>query len=239
MAQAAIPLPASTVVLIRPDRNHGFEIYLNRRPEQMDTYAGAYVFPGGRVEENDWSAEMISRTRGVTAVEAQAKLGSELQPEFCLGYWVAAVRELFEEVGIHYFVPQNDLEISQSRGELYDRITAKRPSLQRGEIDFAEFLLSERLCCDLGRLIYFFHRTTPEHYPVRFDTRFYLAALPPDQIPLDAAEEVSQSLWLTPELAINRWQAGNFPMMPPTLMVLRSLIAHRTWEELRDTYNLR
>lgn len=239
MAQSATPLPASTVVLIRPDRNHGFEIYLNRRPEQMDTYAGAYVFPGGRVEESDWSAEMISRTRGITAVEAQAKLGVELRPELCLGHWVAAVRELFEEVGIHYFAPQNDFEASQSRHELHHRISAKRTSVQRGEIDFAEFLLSERLCCDLSRLIYFFHRTTPEHYRVRFDTRFYLAALPPDQSPHDSAEEVSESLWLTPELALDRWQAGNFPMMPPTLMVLRSLSAHNTWEELRDTYHLR
>jgi 8-oxo-dGTP pyrophosphatase MutT (NUDIX family) len=182
---------------------------------------------------------MISRTRGITAVEAQAKLGIDLRPELCLGHWVAAVRELFEEVGVYYFAPQSDFEASQSRHELHDRITAKRSSVQRGEIDFAEFLLSERLCCDLSRLIYFFHRTTPEHYRVRFDTRFYLAALPPDQSPLDSAEEVSESLWLTPELALDRWQAGNFPMMPPTLMVLRSLSAHSTWEELRDTYHLR
>jgi 8-oxo-dGTP pyrophosphatase MutT (NUDIX family) len=239
MEQSATPLPASTVVLIRPDGNRGFEIYLNRRPERMDTYAGAYVFPGGRVEESDCSADVIARTHGITPLEAQAKLGTDLRPELCLGYWVAAVRELFEEVGIHYFAPQNGFAASQSRPELYDRIAAKRPSLQRGEIDFAGFLASEQLCCDLSRLIYFFHRTTPEHYRVRFDTRFYLAALPLDQSPHDAAEEVSESLWLSPELALGRWQAGNFPMMPPTLMVLRSLSTHTTWEELRDAYNLR
>ena len=54
----AIPLPASTVVLVRPDAARRFEIYLNRRrPEQMDTYAGVYVFPGGRVEASDWSRD--------------------------------------------------------------------------------------------------------------------------------------------------------------------------------------
>ena len=52
MPEPAIPLPASTVVLVRPDAERRFEIYLNRRPEQMDTYAGVYVFPGGRVEAN-------------------------------------------------------------------------------------------------------------------------------------------------------------------------------------------
>jgi 8-oxo-dGTP pyrophosphatase MutT (NUDIX family) len=239
MAQSAIPLPASTVVLIRPDQNHGFEIYLNRRPKQMDTYAGAYVFPGGRVEESDWSTGMIRLTQGLTPVEAQKKLGVEDRPERCLGYWVAAVRELFEEVGIHFFVSQRNSETISSQHKLFDRMAAKRMSLQRGEIDFADLLVSERLRCDLARLTYFFHRITPEHYRVRFDTRFYLAALPPDQSPLDAAEEVSESVWLSPKAALDLAQADNFPLMPPTLMVLRSLSAHGTWEELRDTYNLR
>ena len=65
----AIPLPASTVVLVRPDAERRFEIYLNRRPEQMDTYAGVYVFPGGRVEASDWSTAMINLTRGITPDE--------------------------------------------------------------------------------------------------------------------------------------------------------------------------
>ncbi len=101
------------------------------------------------------------------------------------------------------------------------------------------FFYRERLYCDLARLHYIFHRITPEHYRVRFDTRFYLAALPPDQSPFDAVEEVSESLWISPERALERHQAGNFPMMPPTLMVLRNLSAHRTWEELRDAFDLR
>src|SRR6266480_2714510 len=238
MMQSAIPLPASTVVLIRPDQNHGFEIYLNRRPKQMDTYGGAYVFPGGRVEESDWSTGMIRLTQGLTPVGAQKKLGVEDRPEVCLGYWVAAVRELFEEVGIHFFLRQGESQADLSSQPIVEGVGTKRSALQKGKIGFAELLSSEGLICDLTRLTYFFHRIKPEHYPARFDTRFYLATLPPDQSPLDASEEVSESLWISPCVALDRCQAGDFRMMPPTLMVLRTLSNHDSWESLRASFNL-
>lgn len=234
----AIPQPASTVVLLRPDQSNGFEVYLNRRPDKMDTYAGVYVFPGGRVEESDCSASMIGLTRGVTPIEAQQRLGVELPPEVCLGYWVAAARELFEEVGIHFFLNQNESS-HLSDLQLVQRVAGQRSGLQRGEIAFADLLRSERLCCDLARLTYFFHRVTPEHYHVRFDTRFYLAALPAGQMPLDASEEVSESLWLSPQLALECYEGGNFPMMPPTLMVLRTLCSHGSWATLCEAFRLR
>ena len=238
MAEAAPPLPASTVVLIRPDPNDSFEVYLNRRPDQMDTYAGVHVFPGGRVEKSDYSADMLAVTRGLTADEARRKLGSELAPELCLAYWVAAVRELFEEVGIHFFLPSDDTGSRSSPEELPARLAGKRSALQRGEITLSNLLLSEGLYCDMTRLSYFFHRVTPEHYPVRFDTRFYLAALPQNQIPLHASEEVSESVWLAPHAALERAEAGAYRMMPPTLAVLRTLNSHRSWSEVRKAFNL-
>jgi len=142
-------------------------------------------------------------------------------------------------VGIHFFLSESESNGAQLHQTFLNRVAAERAALQRGEIAFADFLLSERLYCDLARLHYIFHRITPEHYRVRFDTRFYLAALPPEQRPIDAVEEVSESLWISPERALERHQAGNFPMMPPTLMVLRNLSAHRTWEEVRDAFDLR
>src|SRR5688500_19926803 len=103
MAPPSTPVPAATVVLIRPDGNGRFETYLNRRPERMETYAGVYVFPGGRVEKSDLSPAVIALTGGVTAVQAQQQLGVEWPAEVCLAYWIAAARELFEEAGIHLF----------------------------------------------------------------------------------------------------------------------------------------
>jgi 8-oxo-dGTP pyrophosphatase MutT (NUDIX family) len=240
MVQAAAPYPASTVVLVRPDSKGNFEILMNRRPEKMDTYAGVYVFPGGRVEKGDWSAKMMALTCGLSPSAAQEQLAADLQPELCLGHWVAAVRELFEEVGIHFFVPQGGGPVPGLVGKkICERLGEKRSALQQGEVDFATFLAAEGLYCDVAPLAYFYHRITPEHYPVRFDTRFYLAALPSDQSPLHASEEVSESLWISPKGALDRWQSSYFPMMPPTLAVLRTISSHGSWKELRAAFSLR
>jgi 8-oxo-dGTP pyrophosphatase MutT (NUDIX family) len=239
MTQPAAPLPASTVVLLRPSRGGSFEIYLNRRPVEMSSYAGVYVFPGGRVEESDYSDAMVSLTRGLTAREAQDKLRSDLPPELCLAHWVAAVRELFEEAGIYFFSANDDTPGGLSKSGLAERLAAKREALQRGELGLADLLISERLCCDVSRLIYFFHRVTPEHYNVRFDTRFYLAQLPADQRPLEVSEEVAESLWIAPEAALAQAEAGDFRMMPPTIAVLRQLHDYGSWEKLNEAFGLR
>jgi 8-oxo-dGTP pyrophosphatase MutT (NUDIX family) len=238
MTQPATPLPASTVVLMRPCDNGRFEVYLNRRPDQMDTYAGVYVFPGGRVDTNDYSSEMVGLTRGMTPTEAQQKLQCDLQPELCLAYWVAAARELFEEAGIHFFVPDGGLALKVPPDELSLRLASKRVALQQGTLNLPNLLLSEGLCCDLGQLRYFFHRVTPEHYPVRFDTRFYLAVLPPNQIPLRVSEEVSESLWITPRAALDSAEHGDFRMMPPTLAVLRMLNGYHSWAGVCAAFDL-
>lgn len=238
MAQPVIPMPASTVVLVRPSEDGAFEIFMNRRPENMDTYAGVYVFPGGRVESADWSSAMLRLVRGMSPEAAQQKLGSAADPEVCLGYWVAAAREVYEEAGIHFFLPQDNQPAVIDSIDLAGRLAQKRAELQQGKLDLPTLMATEGLYCDVGPLSYFFHRITPEHYPMRFDTRFYLAALPSGQNPLHSSEEVSESLWVAPKAAIDRGQAGNFPMMPPTIAVLRTLAEHDTWHSLRNAFQL-
>ena len=95
MAEPAIPLPASTVVLVRPDKTGGFEIFMNRRPDKIDVYAGVYVFPGGRVEKSDYAPAMLQLTKGLTAAEAQHQFVGALAPELCDVHWVDAARELY------------------------------------------------------------------------------------------------------------------------------------------------
>jgi 8-oxo-dGTP pyrophosphatase MutT (NUDIX family) len=211
---------------------------MNRRPEKMDTYAGVYVFPGGRVEGSDWSEEMMSLIRGLTPLAAQEKFAAKLQPELCLGHWVAAVRELFEEVGVHFFAPQGGAVMDLVGKQICERLDEKRSALQQGKIDFVTFLSSERLCCDVAPLAYFYHRITPEHYAVRFDTRFYLAVLPSHQSVRHASEEVSESLWISPREALDRFETGHFPLMPPTVAVLKTLNSHASWQKLRAAFNL-
>jgi len=239
MTTPATPHPASTVVLVRPGADGGAEIFMNRRPEKMETYAGAYVFPGGRVEEADWSEKMLELVRGLSPDEARRILGADSAAKFCLGYWVAAARELFEEAGILFFVgADGGAASSTAEGNPTGRLTEQRQRLQRGTLDFPSLLESARLHCDVSPLTYFFHRITPEHYPVRFDTRFFLAALPQGQAPLHASEEVAESLWIAPNEALSRFESGAFRMAPPTVMVLRALAQHGTWHALCTSFRL-
>jgi len=236
----ATPHPAATITLVRRENGGSFKVYMNRRLETMDTYAGVYVFPGGRVETDDWSAAMLALTHGLTPAEAQIILGVDENAEMCLGYWVAAIRELFEEAGVYFFLSaENESSSLSGENQTHDRVLKMRRALQAGETEFSSLLTSERLLCDVGRLTYFYHRITPEHYRVRFDTRFYLAALPPGQEPVHSSAEVAASVWVTPREALQRSELGEFPIMPPTRTVLSRLAEEESWEQLCAKFFIR
>jgi 8-oxo-dGTP pyrophosphatase MutT (NUDIX family) len=238
MSEVVNPIKASTIVVVRPDFNGGIEVLMTRRRPEMQFLGGFLVFPGGGVENEDCSEKMLSLCRGLTRADAQKILGADIGPEMCLGHWVAAVRELFEETGIHFFVDQNGMAPDVSQRDVAERLSEKRRALSNGTFLLPRLLESEKLFCDLGRLTYLFHRITPEKYSVRFDTRFYLAALPDNQIPLISSEEVSESLWLTPQNAVDESASGKFPMMPPTLITLRTLAEHGSWQNLCAAFRL-
>ena len=237
MSEVVIPGKASTVLVGRPAVGGGFEVLMTRRSPHMKVLAGFLVFPGGGVEEGDWSKSMLARCRGLSPAEARQILGATMTPEHAMGHWVAAVRELFEETGIHFFVSQGDSRTATSDG-LRERLAQNREALWQGALALADLLESEHLFCDLGRLTYLFHRITPNHHAVRFDTRFYVASLPEGQTPLGFSEEVAESVWLTPQEALQQSESGGLPMMPPTLIALRALAQLGSWENFKSTYRL-
>ncbi|MBI1993348.1 MAG: hypothetical protein HYS67_02830 [Deltaproteobacteria bacterium] len=230
---------ASTIILLRPEAGGKFEVFLTRRPPDMEVLAGFYVFPGGILEQKDYSEQMLRRCRGLSSSEAQRTLGNDLSPELSLGHSVAAVRELFEEVGILFSVTENGAAPDLRQDDLQNRLAEKRQSLVAGGIEFRQLLESEGLYCDLSRPVYFSHRVTPEKHAVRFDTRFYLAQLPSDQHPLFSSQEVAESLWLTPAEVLERSEKNGFALMPPTLIALRALAAFGSWQTLRERYPLK
>jgi 8-oxo-dGTP pyrophosphatase MutT (NUDIX family) len=239
MSEIANSVKASTIVVVRPDPSGGIEVLMTRRRPEMQFLGGFLVFPGGGVENEDCSEKMLSLCRGLTRSDAQKILGADIGPEMSLGHWVAAIRELFEETGIHFFIDERGLAPDVSQGDVAARLSEKRRALSNGTSRLPQLLESERLFCDLGRLTYLFHRITPEKYAVRFDTRFYLAALPPYQTPLTSSEEVSESLWIEPKIALDESASGKFPMMPPTIITLRTLAEHGSWQNLCAAFRLR
>jgi 8-oxo-dGTP pyrophosphatase MutT (NUDIX family) len=225
------------VVLVRPAENDGFEILFTRRPRQMKFMGGFYVFPGGSVHDEDYSATVVQRCRGLSPDGAQAILGGRLEARFSLGHWVAGIRELFEEVGVLLCVTESGQDVDLSQATIRQRLEQERAALARDRLDFGAFLEAEDLYCNLPRLAYLYHRVTPDIYPIRFDARFYLASLPAGQAPLDRSEEVAESLWLAPGEALGRAERADFPLIPATSYVLKNL-AQFSWEELQARYGL-
>lgn len=235
MSDLAVPNKASTIILVRPETHGGFEVLMTRRHQQLQFLGGYLVFPGGGMEKEDYCERMLSRCSGLSRSEAQEKLGGGMSPDISLGHWVTAVRELFEEAGIHFFVTQSGHFPAK---DVQKRLADKRKDLWEGRIDLPELLECEQLVCDLNRLTYLFQRITPESYKLRFDTRFYLAALPEDQNPLSFSEEVEESLWLSPKAALDQSNSGIHRMLPPTIVALRTLAEHGSWNSLRAGFHL-
>jgi len=235
----AKPKHAATVILVRPEARDGFEVFITRRPPEMDFLGGAYVFPGGGVRKEDTSEAVLKRCSGLSRQAARKILGAELSLELSLAHWVAGIRELFEEAGVLLCVTEARNPIDMKQEGLEERLSRKRKQLTQRSMDFLTLLESEGLLCDASRLAYFSHWCTPEEFAIRFDTRFYLALLPPDQSPLATSEEVAHSLWIQPERALKLCQEGSLPVIFPTYSSLRTLADFDSLEALFAEYRLK
>ena len=175
-----------------------------------------------------------------------ARLGAlERRPHARLAVPASAARPfrvlggaLFEEVGVLLCVNESGEDVDLYNKETKQRIEFKRQAIVKNQLGFGAFLAAENLYCDLSRAVYFDHWVTPEIYSMRFDTRFYIAELPPHQVPLARSEEVTHSLWLKPEEALARLHRTDFPILPPTTTVLHELARLGSWERLCREFNL-
>jgi 8-oxo-dGTP pyrophosphatase MutT (NUDIX family) len=237
--ESTAPKKASTVVLVRPSDDGKFDVLMTQRPKWMDVLGGFYVFPGGILEQDDWSSQMLRRCRGLTPAEAQGILSHALNPELSLGHWITAIRELYEESGVLLGVTESGAAPDMIDEELKRKLEEKRKELVQGTTSLHSVLRAQGLYCDVARLIYFMHRVTPEGNPMRFDTRFYLAALPKNQSALVKSEEVAASVWLTPGKALDGSARKELPIIRPTRIVLESLADFDSWGSLTKAYPVR
>jgi 8-oxo-dGTP pyrophosphatase MutT (NUDIX family) len=233
MSASAEPRSASTVILLRAGEKSGVEVFLTRRPEAMDFLGGAYVFPGGTVRKEDYSESVLKRCRGLTPIQARDMLGAHLKPEVALGHWVAGIREVFEEVGVVLCAGETPPAARKSELERERRRIVKR------ETSFMAMLEAEDLYCDAGAVRYFSHWLTPEEFAMRFDTRFFVALLPPGQTPLERSEEVADSLWIAPEHALKLYAERKLPMIFPTYASLRTLADFESAEAVLREFSRR
>lgn len=219
MSGASALIPAATVILLRPGELRGFEVLLIRRPAAMRFLGGMYCFPGGALCAEDWSNPLLRRARGLTPARARAIVGADFAPGKALAFWLGAIRELFEETGVLLASRPDGKPPTAAQAEL-DRMHG---ALAAGALAFRELLEREDLVCDAQRLHYFAHWQTPPDVATRFDTRFFVATLPHNQTPLGKSAEVADSLWLTPDHALQLFARDQVPMIFPTFAALRTL----------------
>ncbi len=192
---------ASTVVLLR-DGVGGIEAWLLTRVTQMAFAAGMTVFPGGRVDPADRDVPWA----GTPAAEFAARLGcAEDAARALVG---AAVRETFEETGVLLTDPPADL-----RGV--------RADVEAGRVQFSELLRERGLAVDAGALQPFARWVTPAGESRRYDTRFFVAALPSGAVPEDVTTESSMAEWVPVRAAVAQYERGERQMLPPTVVTLR------------------
>ena len=227
--------PAATIALLR-DSPSRMEILLLRRDRSASFVPGAYVFPGGRVDQADWTKTTLARVDGLTPETAADRLGLTDTNPPAIAYYVAALREAFEETGILIGVGPNS-EAPPTAAEDAN-IEVLRNGLMEGHVSFTEAL--EQLSCriDGSSIEYLAHWITPEREPRRFDTRFFAARVQADTKPMFDPREMTDAVWVTPQDAISRNQAGTLPMIFPTISTLQQLADYATAEDaLREIGN--
>jgi 8-oxo-dGTP pyrophosphatase MutT (NUDIX family) len=195
-----------------------------RRHALSDFAADVYVFPGGKVDPGDRDAAAIVSPR----------TGGEID---LVPFRVAAIRELFEEAGV-LLAHDTSHEILRFDAANRLRYEASRLRVHAGDMSILELAREEGLELAAERLTPISRWITPESFPRRFDTYFFLAALPDGQEPLHDAVETVDGVWIEPEIALDRFLRGEFPLVFATERHLERLARCPTPEEAAYGANL-
>ena len=217
------PRASATLVVVR-DSPEGIEVLLSRRAERGDHNSGAWVFPGGIVDPGDALAH-DGRT-GVDAATANARLGL---PDGALSYYIAAVRECFEESGL-LFATDASGELVRLDDDAHAALRAWRGPLHRNERTMGQLCREFGLTLALDRLVYLSHWLTPLGRAKRFDTRFFIAEAPAAQTAAFDGTEMVEQLWLRPADALAR--AVELKLMTPTQTTLKLIGKHAAVSDL-------
>jgi len=227
-----IPKMAATVILLRDKEPHGFEVFLLRRHEKNSFMGGNFVYPGGRVDRDDGSTEICSYSKGITPKEAQRILGGPFSPEESLAYWIAAIRELFEEAGVLLAYDQKGSLLQLRYRDEQEKFSNYRGLLQKAEIGICELAKKESLLLALDQLRYYAHWITPEARSERFDTYFFVARCPSEQEATHDQKETTTGVWIAPSEALQENLEGGTVLSPPTLKTLEDLARFKTIDEV-------
>lgn len=196
------------------------EIFMLRRNRNSDFLGGAYVFPGGAIDPADRNVNLGHYCTGRTDAEASELLGL---PSGGLAYWVAAIRECFEEAGVLLAYDRHGQVLSLADPAVERRFARYRQAVNDGKASLVEICETERLILAVDRIHYFSHWITPVGAPRRYDTRFFVAEAPSEQTTLEDRQEAVASLWVRPAVALERHERGELDLILPTIRNLQAI----------------
>ncbi len=206
-------IPAATMVLLddRPD----LQVLMLLRNDASGFVASHTIFPGGAIEKDDRSSTWDSLISGLTNKEAD----EQLRTEEARSYWIAAIRETIEEVGVVV-------------GSHEDELLEDRKSLENGTVNFSQIVAQRQLSLNLSGVKPISRWITPKGGPRRYDTYFFAAQSRSPVAPRVDGKEAVEVFWITPSDALQKWESGELTMISPTLATLQQLQTYRNTDEI-------
>jgi glyoxylase-like metal-dependent hydrolase (beta-lactamase superfamily II)/8-oxo-dGTP pyrophosphatase MutT (NUDIX family) len=227
MTEPLIPRPAATLALLR-DGERGPEVLMMRRTHLAEFASGAYVFPGGAVDDADRDPALAVLTRGADDAQASRALGMR---DGGLAYWIAAIRECCEEAGLLLaYDGSGDLVAIESDSRRAE-FARQRRALAQGHLALIDLLRDGNLTLATDKLAYLGRWITQAGRPRRFDTRFFVARAPLRQQSEHDGTELLHHVWLVPEEALARNACGELNLLYPTIKTLQTLTRFKTVDE--------
>ena len=227
------PKDSATVILVRQAQGKTMEVFLARRHVNQSFMAGAFVFPGGRLEAADADSALTEFISAKDDFHPHSLLqDNALTKKTALSFFFCAIRETFEETGVLFARTKGGHSIDFGNAVIKSRFAAYRQLLNLGNITLPEIARQEELILMPALLIPYSHWITPEIVPKRFSTRFFLAELPQGQSATTDKDELTSSLWVTPHDALQMYTAGEITLMPPTLKTVEEMAKFISLDEL-------
>lgn len=227
----AVPVrPAATVMLVddRPD----LQIFMMERHADMVFGGGMWVFPGGQVDQADHPEVFQEISIHRTDSEASGFMNLDIGG---LAYYVAAIREVFEEAGILLALDRDTHQpLDLTNKEIAARFKTHQDDINDSNRNFIEIMKEENLILDAGKMHYIARWITPTGPPRRFDTRFFITRAPERQTPIHDERELVYSRWLPPQDILDNVESGKMVLMSPTLRMVRNLARFASSDEVID-----
>ena len=213
--------PAATVILMREAKKGDFEIFMVKRSSRSP-FGSLYVFPGGKLDPEDSDNGLYPCCEGMDDAAASRQLGIK---DNGLSFWIACIRECFEEVGVLLANPDDSIMHDS------EKLNKMRRKLNNKEITFKDICMSESLRLRAKNIVPCAHWITPAIEPKRFDTRFFLAKVNAKQLASHDGFELTESFWIKPADALVKFKNGEMNMILPTIKNIEKLAEFSSSEE--------